>query len=514
MSAAPEAPSHTTLEAAGLNLRRPQNAPCLPSRPLKEVNRWTGRTMAGRRVCICAALLFALLALFAPTGSGGSDSPAGSSDPIFDLTQIEKAFERVIKQVSASVVGIRVHRRYVATLPNGRETAAQGRFEQLVTVNGGGTIIDRRGLILTNEHVIQCAQDIEVFLHDGRSLPATLVAADPRGDLAVLKVERDDLTPAPMVNWPDVARGQWTIALGNPYGLGNDGKLSAAVGVIANLGRRLPGLGEVDDRFYSDMIQITAAIHPGCSGGPLFNIRGELVGVVTAMHTRAPADEGVGFAIPMTPARRRRIDTLCRGEPVAYGYLGLTVRAVSPEEQQAVGLDPQLGAVVTQVDPDGPAAEVGVGKGDLILGFDEHVVQGPASLAELVGQTPPGKRVAVELARGGQRPVVYVTVQRRQISRVSWMRGGALLWRGMRLADLTPDARQRMGVDIAAAGVVVIDVAQDSPAQRAAVQIGDVIEGVGEVPVHDIAGFQTHVRSQQGPVKIQVRARGEVVVTP
>ena len=199
---------------------------------------------------------------------------------------------------------------------------------------------------------------------------------------------------------------------------------------------------------------------------------------------------------------------------MAYGYLGLTVRAVSPEERQVVGFDPQSGAVVTQVDPDGPAAEGGVSKGDLILRFDEHAVQGPASLAELVGQTSPGKRVAVELARGEQRPVVHVTVQRRQISRVSWMRGGALLWRGMRLADLTPEARQRMGVDIAAAGVVVIDVAQDSPAQRAAVQIGDVIEGVGEVAVHDIAGFQTHVRSQQGPVKIQVRARGEVVVPP
>ncbi len=470
--------------------------------------------MSSTRLLVCAALMFLLLALFAPVASSGDDTPASGNDPVADLTQIEEAFERVIEQVSPSVVGIRVQRRYVVALPTDRETTAKRRFEQLVTVNGGGTIIDRRGLILTNEHVVQSAHGIEVFFHDGQSLSATVVAADARGDLAVLKVERDDLTPARMVNWAEVARGQWTITLGNPYGLGNDGKLSAAVGVIANLGRRLPGLAEVDDRFYADMIQTTAAIHPGCSGGPLFNVRGELVGVVTAMHTRAPADEGVGFAIPMTPARRRLIDELREGKPVAYGYLGLTVRPAQPEEHQAAGLDPQVGAVVTQVDPDGPAAEVDVRAGDLILRFGGELVPGPASLAEMVGQTPPGESAAVELARGEQRLVVQATVQRRQISRVSWMRGGAIVWRGMRLADLTPAARDGMGVDAAAVGVIVIDVAQDSPAQRAAAQIGDVIEGVGAASTHDIAAFQAQVRGQQGPVKIHVRARGELVVEP
>jgi len=457
--------------------------------------------------------LFALLALFAPVRSGGGDRPGESGDPVPDLEQIEKAFERVVEQVAPSVVGIRVQRRYVTALPGSGEAVSR-TLEQLVKVNGGGTIIDGRGLILTNEHVIQSAHEIEVFFHDGQSLPATLVAADPRGDLAVLKVERDNLTPARTVNWSDVARGQWTITLGNPYGLGNDGKLSVAVGVIANLGRRLPGLGEVDDRFYSDMIQTTAPIHPGCSGGPLFNIHGELVGVVTAMHTRAAADEGVGFAIPMTAARRRLVRELCEGKPIAYGYLGLTVRAVQPEERQAAGLGPQVGAAIKQVDPDGPAAQVGLREGDLIVRFDEQVVCGPGSLAELVGQTPPGKRVAVELWRGEQRLVVHPDVQRRQISRVSWMRGDAALWRGMRLADLTPLVRQRMGVDGAAVGVVVIDVAQGSPAQHAGVEIGDVIEGVAEASVRGIADFQAQVRGQQGPLKIRVQARGVLVVRP
>ena len=463
---------------------------------------------------VCVALLFLVLALFAPGQAGGGEEEIVGDAPLPDLAQIEKAFQRIVEQVSPSVVGMRVQRRYMATLPGNSETSISGTFEQLVTVNGAGTIIDRDGLILTNEHVIQSASEIEVFFHDGRSLPAAVVAADPRGDLAVLKVERGDLTPARIANWSEVTRGQWTITLGNPYGVGEDGKLSVSIGVISNLDRKLPGLGEVDDRFYADMIQTTAAIHPGCSGGPLFNVQGELVGVVTAMHTRAAADEGVGFAIPMTPARQRLIQDLAAGNPVAYGYLGVTVRCARQSEREAVGVDAGLGAVVQQVDPAGPAGEAELREGDLIVRFEDQVVRGPGSLAELVGQTPPGRTVTVELWRDRQRVIVHALIQRREVNHVSWMRGDAVLWRGMRLTDLTPDLRRRMGVDAGAAGVVVIDVVQDSAAERAAVEIGDIIGGVAEAAIHDVATFNAHVRGQQGPVKIRVHSRGELIVRP
>ena len=471
-------------------------------------------TLSETWLWLCVALLFLLLALFAPVRiSAGQDEIAGDQS-LPDLAQVEKAFQRVVERLSPSVVGIRVQRRYMATLSDESATTSNGVFEQLVTVNGGGTIIDRDGLILTNEHVIQSANDIEVFFHDGHSLPATVVAADARGDLAVLKVERDNLTPALFVDWSQVARAQWTVTLGNPYGLGSDGKLSVSVGVISNLQRKLPGLGEVDDRFYADMLQTPAAIHPGWSGGPLFNIHGELVGVVTAMHTRAPADEGVGFAIPMTPARRRLIKDLAAGKPVTYGYLGLTVRAVQPEERQDAGLDPQVGAVVKQVDPAGPAGEVGVRPGDLILRFDNQLVRGPAALAELVGQTPPGSNVTIELWRQRERLLVQPVTQRREINCVSWMRGGAVLWRGMRLTDLNADQRRRLRVDPAASGVIVVDVMQGSAAERAALQIGDVIEGVAEARTRDMVAFKAQVSSQPGPVKIRVHTRGELVVQP
>src|SRR4030095_233605 len=163
-----------------------------------------------------------------------------------------------------------------------------------------------------------------ILFHDGKTAVGTVLATDPRSDLAIVHVDRHGLPAAKLCDRARIARGQWTLALVNPYGLGNDGKLSVSIGVISNLNRKLPGLGEADDRLYSDMIQTTAAINPGNSGGPLFNIHGEVVGIVTAMHTRAAADEGVGFAIPLTPGRRTIIDKLKQGRSIEYGYIGLT----------------------------------------------------------------------------------------------------------------------------------------------------------------------------------------------
>jgi len=462
------------------------------------------------RIWVWAFVLFIGGAVFAPLRAGG-DADRDVADEKPNLAWIEHAFQNVVDQVAPSVVGIRVQRRYMASLSDEDDA---GIYEQMVTVNGSGTVMDRNGLILTNEHVVQSAEEIEILFHDRSTMKARVWAADPRGDLAVLKVDRDDLVPVKIADWSIVARGQWSITLGNPYGIGADGNLSVSIGVISNLDRTLPGLGEVDDRFYADMIQTTAPIHPGCSGGPLFNIRGELVGVVTAMHTRAPADEGVGFAIPMTKARRRLIHELTEGRQVEYGYLGLTVRSATSEERDLAGLDAPLGAVIQQIDPAGPTGAIGLREGDMVLRFQDQDVSGPGSLAELVGQTPPGRRVKIELRRNLISLIVHPLVQRREISHVSWMRGGAVLWRGMRLTDLNSIVRRRMEVSAAASGVAVIDVIAGSPADRAEIQIGDIVESVGKELVGDVASFDAHVRAAHGPVKVRIRARGEVVINP
>jgi serine protease Do len=309
-----------------------------------------------------------------------------------------------------------------------------------------------------------------------------------------------------------VARGQWAVVLGNPFGLGLDGQLSVSIGVIANLGRQLPGLGEVDDRFYNDMIQVNAAINPGNSGGPLFNIRGELIGIITAIHTRAAADEGVGFAIPMTPAKRRLIELLCQGRPIEYGYLGAVVR--SPDAAEREGLGVGHGVVIQRVEPDGPAARAGLRTGDFILALEGQSVNGPAHLAELVGQSPVGATVRLELLRAGQPVTLRVTVDQRDVSRVSWMRGEAVHWRGMRLTDLTPDVRRQLRVPDDARGVVVIEVGADSPAGRANMQPGEVIDQVGGQPIDDTLDFLLRVRDVKGTLDVSVRHQGTRSVTP
>ncbi len=467
----------------------------------------------GLGLWVCAVVCFGALALFVRTGVwAGGDSRPSSSEGV-DLAALERAFERVITDVSPSVVGIRAARTEGAGLLGVVPEDGVVTFGRLVFVNGTGTIIRADGAILTNEHVVRGATDITVTLADGRTYSAELVNGDARSDLAVLHIDADGLQPARMCDWSRVARGQWSIALGNPFGLGNDGRLCASIGVIANLGRALPGLGEVDDRLYADMIQTTAAIYPGSSGGPLFSARGELLGVVTAVHARAIDDEGVGFAIPMTPAKRRVVAQLLDGEPVTHGYLGLTVVAASLADQ------PDLawvggGVVVESVEPDGPAALAGIQPGDFLMRYQAQPVTGPMILAELVSHTPVGTPVEIELRRGGRPQLVVAQVELRTTDRVEWMRAGAALWRGLRLADLTPEARARMHVDAGATGVAVIGVAPDSPAEQAEFEPGDVIERANGEDVDTVATFLKLVRGRRGDVRLSVRGRGEVPVPP
>ena len=436
------------------------------------------------------------------------------SEPVVDLGALEQAFQRVVDRVSPSVVGIRSRRRHLSLLSASDSTGGTGMYEQQIVINGSGTIIRADGSILTNEHVIRGAWEVEVVLHDGRVCWARIIASDTRSDLAIIRIDAEDLPPAKICDWNTVGRGQWSIAIGNPFGLGADGQSCISVGVIANLGRRLPGLGEVDDRFYADMIQTTAVIHPGSSGGPLFNVRAELIGVVTAVHARGVDDEGIGFAIPMTPARRRIIEQLLEGQPISYGYLGLTVRSLELSVSGTDDLESSLGVLVEKIEPAGPAAKAGLQVGDVIVNYDGQVIDAPIQLAELVGLTPVGKTAILKVYRGKKAFFIHIVVDQRQINRVNWMRGAAILWRGMRLANLTAESRKHMKVDPDAIGVVVIDVAAGSPAERAHIEIGDVVDHIENKLVCEVAAFLQQVRGQKDAVRLQIRNRGSVTIAP
>lgn len=452
------------------------------------------------RQALLAVLMLAL---------GGS--AARGEEPLAGLEQLEQVVQRVVEQVSPSVVGIRVQRRYLAPGDAGADARLPLR-EELVTVNGSGTVVDADGLILTNEHVVQGAVTIEVQFSDGSTCPASIRGSDARSDLAILEVPRRGLTPARLGDAGNLARGQWTIALGNPYGLGSDGKACVSVGVISNLGRRLPGLGAADDRLYNDMIQTTAAIHPGNSGGPLFNIRGELIGVVTAMHTRAVLDEGVGFAIPLNERKRQIILRLVRGQAIEYGYAGMTVRDLTDDERRGAG-PAAGGALVEDVEVGGPAQRAGVRGRDVVTAVEGRPVRDAAHLVEIIGTHPPGHVLELSLLRNGRSEKLRLTLERRDPGRVGWMRGHAVLWRGLRLADLTPEARQRMNLD-AQRGIVVIDVLKDSSGGRSGVRIGEVIESVDAEPVVSVESFREQIRQKRGAVRLALVQRGQVVVDP
>ncbi len=469
------------------------------------------KSAADVRARAAAAMLALLLATWLCPPASADDPPAPHT--VGDLAGLQSAFDSVIREVSPSVVGIRAQRRYFLPAPDSRSADSGDASEQRVQVNGAGAVLSADGLILTNEHVVQSATDIEILFHDGSSSSARVVGADTRSDLAVLRTERSGLRPLRFADAARLARGQWCVALGNPYGLGGDGQLSVSVGVVSNLGRQLPGLGEVDDRFYNNMIQTTASINPGNSGGPLFNLKGEAIGIVTAMHTRAAADEGIGFAIPLTPAKLRVIEQLRRGQTIEYGYVGMTVRAndAAPHAGQPSA---HSGVVVQQVEPDGPAAAADIRVGDRITRYDGQDVVAVSQLVDLVGETPVGRRAVVEFERDGRAQQATLTAEARQVSRVSWMRGGAVIWRGLRLADLTSDSRARMRIAAEAMGLVVIDVAEKSAAERAGLRIGDVVEKVQGAAVRDTGDFLSRIRGNEGGVDLKLRGRGVVRVDP
>lgn len=463
----------------------------------------------------CAAFRTVVAGLAALTLGAGGAARAGDETPVAlaDLAALERAFRCVVDAVTPSVVSIRALRQNAVLRAQGGAADA-GEAHAFVLVNGSGTIIREDGLVLTNEHVVQLASAIDVVLHDGRVLPATVVGADPRSDLAVLRVPRRGLSAARLGDARTLERGQWSVAVGNPYGLGADGAASVSVGVISNLGRRLPGLGEEDDRLYADMIQTTASINPGNSGGPLFNLRGDLIGVVTAVHARTAGDEGAGFAIPITPLRSRIISRLSAGEKIEYGSIGLTVRRLDPAEREAVGLMDGPGVAVERLEPAGPAASAGVRADDVLLRVDGHALRKPVDLVERVGQTPLGERVPLELLRDGRTLTLEVEVARRDLGRVGRIRGDALRWRGLRLGELTLELRERLGLPAEVAGVVVLEVSNQRGDAPGRIGAGDVIEAVQDRAIGDLESFRQRVQSEQGRVELRVRGRGAIPVEP
>jgi serine protease Do/serine protease DegQ len=270
----------------------------------------------------------------------------------------------------------------IPNMPRQRETSSLG----------SGVIIDaKNGYIITNNHVIDKADEITVTLSDARQLSAKLIGTDPESDIAVLKVDSKDLTELPVADSSQLQVGDFVVAIGNPFGLGQ----TVTSGIVSALGRS--GLGIEG---YEDFIQTDASINPGNSGGALVNLRGELIGINTAILAPSGGNVGIGFAIPSNMASQIK-NTLVEHGSVKRGQLGVSIQDISPELAQAFGLKQSQGAVITAVQPKSPAAKAGLEPGDIVLAINDKPVKSSQDIRNIIGLLPLGEEARLDVLRGG-----------------------------------------------------------------------------------------------------------------
>jgi len=258
---------------------------------------------------------------------------------------------------------------------------------------GSGVVVDGRGTILTNHHVVEHASEVRVSFGDGRELAARILGVDPRTDLAVLRVEDAGLPHATLGDSDLLQVGDIVLAFGNPFGLGG----TVTMGIVSAMGRGNIGVAD-----YEDFIQTDAAINPGNSGGALVNTRGEVVGINTAIFSRSGGYQGIGFAIPSNMTREVLDDILENGR-VVRGYAGIALQALTPDLARAFGLDDARGAVVTSLDPAGPAAAAGLRRGDVLVALRDRPIADDEELRTRLSRLKPGERVALGVVRNGRR---------------------------------------------------------------------------------------------------------------
>jgi len=353
--------------------------------------------------------------------------------------------------------------------------------QQRATSLGSGFVIDPSGYVVTNNHVIADADEIMVIFHDNQRLKAELVARDQKTDLALLKVKSEKpLTSVKWGNSDQIRVGDWVMAVGNPFGLGG----TVTIGVLSARGRFIA------PDSYVDFLQTDAPINRGNSGGPLFNLQGEVVGVNSAIYSPTGGSVGIGFAIPSQLASRITLQLQKFGR-TKRGWLGVQIQTVEDEIATDLGLDKSRGALVSSVVDESPAAKAGILRRDVILGFDGKPVSQMRDLPRLVADTEVDRTVKVELWRKGKRMTVDVKIgelkedetekqasprPERNTNRPS--DGAEVL--GMSLARMTPELRKRFEIQDQVNGVVVTAVKPDSPAASAGLRQGDVLVEVGE----------------------------------
>jgi Do/DeqQ family serine protease len=453
---------------------------------------------------LAALLLVLAVSVLAPPAAAQPRAPQpGPAAPAPDSRQLlralEDAFVSVADRATPSVVNVSVKVKREAGAEGGMSPEMEERFREFLgpelyerffrrrtprgegQAAGSGVVVDPRGYIVTNNHVVENATEIEVRLSDGRRFKAALVGRDGRTDLAVLKIE--NLTgPLPVADLGDSDRlrvGQWAIAIGNPFGLDR----TVTVGIISATGRTHVGVAA-----YEAFIQTDASINPGNSGGPLLNLDGRVVGINTAIVS---SGQGIGFAIPINLARDIMIQLIARGK-VVRGWLGVAIQDLSPELAAGFGVKEDAGVLVADVMKDGPAAAAGLRPGDVIVEFGGSAIKDVPDLQKRVAAVEPGRVAPVTVMREKRTVTLSVKIGEQPTDDAAEAADAGDQILGLTVEPLTPETAQQNRLT-ARSGLLVTDVAPGSPGAVAGIRPGDAVLQVNRRSVGDVVAFRQAV---------------------
>jgi len=427
---------------------------------------------------LCALALF----LFVAAGPAPAALPAQvNGEPMPSLApMLEKVLPAVVNINTQSRVRVRNPMmndpffRFFFDMPN----MPRERIQRSL---GSGVIVDAdKGLVLTNNHVIANADKIAVTLKDGRSFDAELVGADPESDLAVVRIPAKNLTALPLGDSGQLRVGDFVVAVGDPFGLGQ----TVTSGIVSALGRHGVGRGGLQD-----YIQTDAPINPGNSGGALVNLRGELVGINAAIVSPSGGNIGIGFAVPTDIAHTVMTQLVAHGS-VDRGTLGIDAQSLNPDLAKALHLDRNQGAVITQVQAGSPAEKTGLKTGDVVISVNGKAITDEQELHNAIGLLPVGETVKLTVLRDGEQKTFEADIAKPEQIRAQ---GGKLDPRlaGAVLGDLPPRLARQLD-----RGVSVVDVDQNSKAWDYGLRPDDVILSVNRVPVPDLSGLQKMLEQQ------------------
>ncbi len=362
---------------------------------------------------------------------------------------------------------------------------------------GSGFVISTDGYILTNHHVVDGADTVQVRLSDRREYDAKVVGTDKRSDLALLKVEAKGLPVVTFGNPGELKVGEWVVAIGSPFGL----DYSVTAGIVSARGRSLP---TEDNENYVPFIQTDVAINPGNSGGPLFNLRGEVVGINSQIYTRSGGSIGLSFAIPISVAIDV-VDQLKASGQVVRGWLGVGIQEVDRDLAESFGLDKPAGALISQLEPGGPAEQAGVQVGDVVVEFNGEEIGESADLPHVVGMIKPGTQARMKVIRDGKPRSIEVKVGTLGDSDASAVAQGAPEAGGrigLQAENLSDQQKAQLRLK---GGVVVRQVVPRGAADRAGLRAGDVITQIGSEVVADVADLEAIVAELPANTHVPVR---------